>query len=324
MRVVSNNTHPLVTIAIPTYNRADSYLKLALESAVKQTYPNIEIIVSDNCSNDNTESVVKSFHDPQIRYFRQNENIGAANNTNFCLSQAVGKYFLLLQDDDLIDNDFVKTCIDAFDNSSDVGVIRTGTRIINSEGKVLLERPNLFKGLSTEDFFKAWFAGKSPLFLCSTLFNTNHLKEIGGFKSKHYLFDDVMAIVQLAAKFGRSDIKDIKASFRNHPDEMTFKVKVNQWCEDSLQLLDLMCEIVPDENKLIIKKEGMRFFSERNYSRAQKVKSPINRFISYAVVFKKFNYQYCPSFNHLLHMTSVYYIFKFFKDILNVRLNYLK
>ena len=95
-----NRYEPKVTIAIPTYNRADDYLKQTLKSALNQTYENIEIIVSDNCSTDNTEAVVNSFNDSRIRYFRQQENIGANNNFNFCLKQAKGEYFLLLLDDD--------------------------------------------------------------------------------------------------------------------------------------------------------------------------------------------------------------------------------
>lgn len=50
---------PLVTIAIPTYNRADGFLKQALQSAINQTYYYLEIIVSDNCSTDTTETIVK-------------------------------------------------------------------------------------------------------------------------------------------------------------------------------------------------------------------------------------------------------------------------
>lgn len=71
-------------------NRANSYLRCALQSAVSQTYKNIEIIVSDNCSPDNTESVVREFDDPRIRYYRQNQNIGPFKNFDFCLEQARG------------------------------------------------------------------------------------------------------------------------------------------------------------------------------------------------------------------------------------------
>ncbi|MCD4669855.1 MAG: glycosyltransferase family 2 protein [Actinomycetia bacterium] len=290
-----NNVHPLVTIAIPTYNRAGSYLREALAGAMNQTYENIEIIVSDNCSSDNTEAFIKGISDRRIRYFRHKKNIGANNNFNYCLEQAKGDYFLLLQDDDMIDNDFVEACMTVANHSKDTGIIRTGTRIIDSEGKVVRERTNDVVGLSTEEFFLGWFAGKTVLYLCSTLSHTKRLREIGGFKSKHNLFQDVMAEVQLVARYGRIDTKDIKASFRRHHGEMTFAVKVKDWCEDSLELLDLMCNLA-SENKALIRSEGMRFFSKLNYGRASAVKSPVGRFIAYMTVLTRFNYKSFPLF----------------------------
>ncbi|NIV34817.1 MAG: glycosyltransferase, partial [Anaerolineae bacterium] len=71
---MTQGAYPLVTVAIPTYNRADSYLRYALESAVNQTYGNVEVIVSDNCSTDGTEQVVRDFSAPCLRYFRHAEN----------------------------------------------------------------------------------------------------------------------------------------------------------------------------------------------------------------------------------------------------------
>jgi glycosyltransferase involved in cell wall biosynthesis len=290
---------PLVSIAIPTYNRADCYLGQAIESALNQTYPHIEIIVSDNCSHDNTPVVVESFRDRRIRYVRHKENIGANNNFNYCLKEARGDYFLLLQDDDLIDRDFVEVCMKAAGYRTDIGLLRTGTRVIDDRGYVISECLNQVSGLNTAEFFRGWFANKTALYLCSTLFNTLRLREIGGFRSKHNLFQDVIAEVQLDARFGRIDINDIKASFRKHPNEMTFMVKVNQWCEDSLMLLDLMCELQPDSRE-VISEEGMRFFAMLNYNRARAVQTPLKKVIAYYNVFRMFNYRYLPSNDHLL------------------------
>ena len=125
-----NNVHPLVTIAIPTYNRAGSYLRETLAGAMNQTYENIEIIVSDNCSSDNTEAFIRGISDRRIRYFRHKTNIGANNNFNYCLEQANGDYFLLLQDDDMIDNDFVEVCMTVANHSKDTGIMRVPVRII--------------------------------------------------------------------------------------------------------------------------------------------------------------------------------------------------
>ena len=65
--VDETKSQPLVSIITPTYNRPE-YLKVALESAVGQTYRNIEIIVSDNCSLENPQAIVESFNDARIRF----------------------------------------------------------------------------------------------------------------------------------------------------------------------------------------------------------------------------------------------------------------
>ncbi|HED05945.1 MAG TPA: glycosyltransferase [Ignavibacteria bacterium] len=300
--------HPLVTIAIPTYNRANGFLKQALGSAVNQTYQNLEIIVSDNCSIDNTEKVVNEFSDSRICYFRHDVNIGVNNNFNYCVEQARGDYFLLLHDDDLIDNDLIEVCIKAASNATDIGIIRTGTRVIDDQGKVSSDSQNRVAGLSTEDFFSGWFAFKTSFYLPSTLFNTKKLKKIGGFQSKYNLFQDVAAEVQLAAKFGRVDIKDIKASFRKHSGELTFAAKVKDWCEDSLCLLDLMCSLVQDKDKKMVRNEGMKFFSTLNYNRTRAIKSKLKRFFTYILVFNMFEYKYLPPpVKHILYSNPIYF-----------------
>jgi glycosyltransferase involved in cell wall biosynthesis len=290
---MTNKDLPLVSIGIPTYNRAEGFLKQALQSAVNQTYQNIEIIISDNCSTDNTEMVVRSFNDPRIRYFKHKENIGANNNFNYCVEQARGAYFLLLHDDDLIDNDFVDVCMRAANYSTDVGLIHTGTRVIDSKGNARAENPNIASGKSVEDFIFDWFFGKTPLYLCSSLFNAQRLKEIGGFKSKKNLYQDVVAEVQLAAKYGRIDIPAVKASFRRHADNMGSSSKIRDWCEDSLYLLDTMCNLAP-QNKSLIREKGMLYFSKRNYDRVFRSVPLLRRLSAYLIVYKKFNYRYSP------------------------------
>jgi glycosyltransferase involved in cell wall biosynthesis len=305
---------PLVTIAIPTYNRADAYLREAIQSAINQTYPNLEIIISDNCSSDDTELIVESFNDPRIQYYRHDENIGANNNFNFCLKKATGVFFLLLHDDDLIDEGFVKKCIDVAKNRLDIGIIRTGTRVINSDGNILNETPNTVGGLPTEDFIRVWFAWKTALYLCSTLFNTKRLKEIGGFQSRPYLFQDVFAELKLASKYGRMDIQDVKASFRRHPDEMTFASGVRSWCEDSLFLLDSICDLVT-KDKATIRKEGLSYFSTFNHELACKIESPLNRYVAYLTLIKAFKYVFLRQlFLRSLRRSGIYQPLRFIKS----------
>ncbi|MDF0652881.1 MAG: glycosyltransferase family 2 protein [Nitrospira sp.] len=286
-------TTPLISIGIPTYNRANTYLRCALRSAVNQTYKNIEIIVSDNCSLDNTESVVKEFDDPRIRYYRQKENIGPVNNRNFCLERAQGKYFVLLSDDDQIDDDFISACMDAVKYREEPGVILTGVREIDSEGNILSTSYNTVGGHSTGDFILGWFDRKLPLYLCSTVFNTKRLKQLGGIRSKANKYDDVVAYVKLAAKYGRVDVFDIKASFRRHGSNIGDEAHYSAWCEDSLYLLDVMCNVAPD-HEAVIRERGTSYFCHRNYSRVAGIRSPVKRLHAYLTVYRTFNYSCSP------------------------------
>lgn len=286
-------SYPVVSIGIPTYNRADGYLRDTLESALKQNYSNMEIIVSDNCSADNTESFVRGICDPRVRYFRQKENISQNENFNFCLDQAEGDYFLLLHDDDLIDEDFVAICLERADHRTDFGIIRTGTRLIDSEGSVIRESHNLAEGSSVEELFYSWFNNRTSFYFCNTLFNTKLLKRVGGFHSKHNFVEDCTAILKLAARSERLDVKETKASFRIHSNYIKYGSKVRLWAEDFLWLLDRICEIA-SENHDLLRSEGERFFAGLSYKRAAIVQSPFKRLIAYLTVFRMFKYRYAP------------------------------
>lgn len=291
---MSQGTNCLVSIGIPTYNRANSYLRYALQSAINQTYRNIEIIVSDNCSSDHTQSLVKELNDPRIRYYRQKENIGPLNNRNFCLEQAGGEYFLILMDDDLIDDDFISTCMNVVTCRGELGVILTGMREIDSNGNVLSFSHNRVGGYSIADFILGWFDRKVPLYLCSMVFNTTSLKQLGGFHSRTNTgYDDVIAYLQVAAKYGRADIADIKASFRRHGSNIGDVYHYIDWCEDSLYLLDVMCDVAP-EHAALIREKGMSYFCFRNYGRVAGIKSPVERLQAYFTVYRTFDYSYSP------------------------------
>jgi glycosyltransferase involved in cell wall biosynthesis len=103
---------PLVTIGIPAYNRA-LLLKRSIESALNQDYTNIEVIVSDNASTDDTENICRHFciNDERFKYIRHETNRGAKANFIEVLDNASGQYFMWLGDDDWIDPDYIGSCI---------------------------------------------------------------------------------------------------------------------------------------------------------------------------------------------------------------------
>ncbi len=112
---------PLVTIAIPTYNRP-ALLKRALDCVYRQSYPNIEVLIADNCSPGNEVSrAIDAYRDklPNLKYIKHAENIGSINNCFSLLDRANGKYFMWLADDDEISPNYVLTLTQLLEDNPD-------------------------------------------------------------------------------------------------------------------------------------------------------------------------------------------------------------
>jgi hypothetical protein len=130
--------------------------------------------------------------------------------------------------------------------------------------------------------------------MCSTLFNTGKLRGIGGFSSKTNLYQDVVAEVKLAARFGRKDVREVKASFRRHDDNRGSAARTMAWCEDSLYLLDVMCGVVPAEQRPVLRRRGMVYFCRKCYRNAAGIASPVRRMATYWQIFRVFEFHYSP------------------------------
>ena len=89
----------LVSVVIPTYDRAE-LLPRAVRSVLAQTYQNMEIIIVDDGSRDNTQEVVKSFSDPRVRYVRHDTNRGVSAARNTGIKNSRGEFIGLLDSDD--------------------------------------------------------------------------------------------------------------------------------------------------------------------------------------------------------------------------------
>jgi glycosyltransferase involved in cell wall biosynthesis len=115
---------PLVSIGLPTYNRAAS-LRRSLASALGQTYPNLELIISDNASTDDTEAVCleAARRDGRVKYLRQPSNQGAVKNYRAVLAEARGEYFMWLGDDDWLDDAYIARCAQALGENPDHSLV---------------------------------------------------------------------------------------------------------------------------------------------------------------------------------------------------------
>lgn len=120
--MISNNKiTPTISIGIPVYN-GEKYLKVAIDSLIKQSFQDFEIIISDNASTDKTEAICRSFQsqDQRIVYHRQSVNIGAANNYKKVFQLARGKFFKWMAHDNLCSPNYLEECVKVLENDSDI------------------------------------------------------------------------------------------------------------------------------------------------------------------------------------------------------------
>lgn len=284
----SSQVQPLVTIAIPTYNRADGHLLDVVDAALGQTYRKTEVIVGNNASTDATAEVLGSVSDPRLKVINHTRNLGANGNFNSLLEHARGEWFLLFHDDDMIDPDFVESCLAAVEPGQDYGFIRTGVRAINSKGETIKERPNSLIGQSREALYQSWFRATTGFYLCNTLYHTERLREIGGFHSLHNLLEDNYALVRLLNHWDHANVEDVKASYRYTYEQRTYQVPVREWCEDFRQLLEMIVEQCAPEMQTAIRNEGTQFFGRLCNRRANAIESPLKRAVARLIVARYF------------------------------------
>ncbi|MGE5656560.1 MAG: glycosyltransferase [Actinomycetota bacterium] len=172
----SSKPLPLVSICIPTYN-GEAFIAEAIQSAFSQTYPNIEVIVSDDGSTDNTIKIAQSFQNQTSIDYRiiLHRNYGLAQNWNFCISQAQGQYIKFLFQDDLLAPDCVTQMVELAQQDPEIGLVFSPRGIVmaaDDESKPLF----MTAYQSIKDLYKNWSNLQSIQWGRELLLDPNFLK----------------------------------------------------------------------------------------------------------------------------------------------------
>ena len=127
---------PMVSIGLPVYN-GQKFIGAAIDSILAQTFTDIELIICDNCSTDQTETICRAYAaaDPRVRYHRNEQNIGASRNYNLAFSLATGKYFKWATHDDVIQPTYLERCIAVLESDPSVVLCHSQTQIIDEFGQ---------------------------------------------------------------------------------------------------------------------------------------------------------------------------------------------
>lgn len=255
-----------VTICVPTYN-SEKFLRPCLDSIAGQSYKNIEVLVSDNASADNTVLIIEDYVKRYgFKLFTNQTNIGAGENFNKLIRLAKGDYIAVYHADDIYEKNIVEESVKVLDANQSAGLVGTMGNIINENGEKFnsMNLPRHLKKLSKTVYTfdealsgivkRGWFfvtptiMVRNKVFQKLGVFNTQEFVSAGdyGFWMKIAYNYDVAIIDsklinyrihknqgterEVRRNLGVADIVLVLRKYK----ELTSNKKVKSWCEDCI------------------------------------------------------------------------------------------
>lgn len=186
------------SVTIPAYK--NRYLKETIDSVLAQTYTNFEVVIVNDASPYDLDSIVSQYNDPRIRYFKNEKNCGAkdvVDNWNICLSYATGDYLICMGDDDKLTPRCLQDFADLIEKHPDLDLFHARSEIIDDDSNYV----------TTLELRPEWESVYSLIYnprnshLGDYLFKTETLRKNGGFYKLPYGWqsDDISAFMAAAS-----------------------------------------------------------------------------------------------------------------------------
>lgn len=273
-----------LSIIIPTYNR-ENFISKCLDSVINQTYENIEIIIVDDGSIDNTESIIKSYNDERIKYYK-NKNHGIGYSRNYGLNKATGDHILFLDSDDYLDYDTAEKAAQLI-KDNDI-LIFDYKEIFEKDGKERINKYEIFNNYTLNEHPE--LINIINLGPCNKIFKREFLNKNKIRFPEDIKYEDTPFIVKSfkeAKKISSCGISLTNIMVHKKNETLT----VDERVFDIFKVLDNVKKMLNDElyseeiKKLIVRKITTYTVSQRS----QKNKKLINKFINEAFIYLKKN-----------------------------------
>jgi glycosyltransferase involved in cell wall biosynthesis len=237
----TQSNYPLITVGIPTYNRA-SLVRSCIESAFAQTYPNIELMVSDNASTDETLSVLNSIKDHRLRILTSSKNVGAIGNFSKCIREARGDYLVLLSDDNLwVAPTFLEQCARMIGTEPGLPIVVAAHDSLVMDEFYRSERrivpAVLSKRLSTGiwdgiDVFEEYCHGRISAGSLSVVVRTDILRNNNRYSTEYCHANDDASWMPALLEGRAGLINERCATYLIHGSSISATVTADDWIED--------------------------------------------------------------------------------------------
>ncbi|MGM4967166.1 glycosyltransferase family 2 protein [Tardiphaga sp. 1201_B9_N1_1] len=262
---------PMVTIAIPTFNRA-RHLRHCIKSALAQTYDNFEVLVSNNASTDTTYEVLKEFSDEKLRIVQQKINIGLLPNWNACLANAKGDYVVFLSDDDRVSPFMIQKAIDVVRKRPGLPIVVTLSNLHSEAvGKTFAARGSrklstgIWPGTAVLDEF---LQNNITVTMCSVLLRADYVRANGGFPLECPHMADIAAWAPLLFLGEAGLVNEPCATFSYHGNSETSRLSPEELLLDGRHMEEMISDLAvkyvgDSEQQRLLQLNARRCFAQR-------------------------------------------------------------
>lgn len=262
--MTASQPRPRMTIVIPTVNRPQ-LVGRAVESALAQTAQDIEILVSDNGSTDETQEVLARYRDPRLRFLRRGTTIPVNAHGNYLIQEQVrGEFLLALSDDDYVEPDMAARVLDLFDRRPDLSFAYTGCWVhYGPETFPALTGPEVESGM---DFIAAYFAEKREVYWCACITRVADLRAIGPMPEDR-IFGDFFYWMKLVFKGNVGCIPSPLSHYTFMTDNLSSSTPVLRWASEIRMLADEVIDVYEESCKDPGKTDELRRICSRLVAR---------------------------------------------------------
>lgn len=214
---------PLFSVIVPVYN-GERYLKECVESILRQSFEDFELIIADDASTDGSVKIAESFDEPRIHILRQKANVGMFTNLNRAAASAKGRLLRFVCQDDMLEKDCLSLEADLFDRAPSIAMAFCKMTSIDDNGVVvdkaeLSDLPEVLSPVSCQQHF--FFHECIPGNLSAVTVRRTCFEECGGFNPTFRLTADFELWVRLCEKRPMGVLRRHAARLRWHPDQQS-------------------------------------------------------------------------------------------------------
>ncbi len=214
--------NPRVTVMLPSYNH-EKYIAEAIESCLNQTFTDFEIMMSDDCSPDDTVAVARQFQDKRIRIHQFEHNVGATENHYYCFSHANGEYIALLNSDDAWLPDHLGKKVAYLDAHPECGAVFSWSMAIDENGDVLDPCMEVFRqpNRTREEWLLRLFTGGNCICHPSMLIRKEVYQQVGFYSHTLRQLPDFEQWIRVLKKYSIYIIQEVQVKHRRCIHTMT-------------------------------------------------------------------------------------------------------